>query len=427
MAAGKALAAGAISAKVVALTEGVIKAMLLTKLKNLAIVLVLATTFAGTGTIVAVSQKAGAQAEQKNTTDAERQPSPAPSPQSSPPKTGEKEQRDAPGDPKPTPEAKQVRTDIYGDPLPPGAIVRMGTVRFQHESLVTSVAFAPDGKTLVSAGRDKTVRLWEVPGGKEIRQFQRQHDQPGVEGHEVAFSPDGKTLVSACGDIARLWDTASGKEIHQFKEHQDVVFSVAFSPDGKTLASAGNDKTVRLWEVASGKEIRQFQRNLVRSVVFSPDGKTLASAGVDNIVRLLDVDSGKEIRQFQGRSAAFSPDGKTLATVLDIAMLKASADGGAGRLRRGSSELDVDAQKPVRLWDVASGKEISQFRGHMAAFSPDGKTLATVCYGEHVAGILRITYDEVRCGMWPAARKSASSRDIRAGSLLWPSHRMASW
>ena len=145
---------------------------------------------------------------------------------------------------------KRVRTDLYGDPLPPGAIARMGTVRFRHEDEVWSVAFSPDGKTVVTASRDNMVRLWEAASGKEIRQFQGH--QGGVS--SVVFSPDGKTVATASHDrTLRLWEVASGKELRQFQGHRGWVTSVAFSPDGKMMVSAGGDDTVRLWDVATGK------------------------------------------------------------------------------------------------------------------------------------------------------------------------------
>ena len=143
---------------------------------------------------------------------------------------------------------KELCKDIYGDPLPPGAIARMGKIRRPDKSWVTCVVFSPDGKTLASASYDKTVRLWEVASSKEIRQFQGQQDRV----KSVAFSPDGKMLASAGWDkTVRLWDIASGKETHKLKGHNLPITAVVFSPDGKKLASASGDKTVRLWDWAS--------------------------------------------------------------------------------------------------------------------------------------------------------------------------------
>src|SRR5436305_1446927 len=71
----------------------------------------------------------------------------------------------------------------------------------------------------------------------------------------VAYSPDGKTLVSASDDMTiKLWDVQTGKEQSTLKGHTDRVMWVAYSPDGKTLASASGDNTIKLWDVATGKE-----------------------------------------------------------------------------------------------------------------------------------------------------------------------------
>ena len=223
-----------------------------------------------------------------------------------------------------------------------------------------SIHFSPDGKTLASGSRDKTVRLWDVASGKSIATLSGHSDYV----RSVHFSPDGKMLASGNSDnTVRLWDVASGQSIATLSGHTNWVWSVHFSPDGKTLASGSGDNTVRLWDVASGQSIATLSGHTesVYSVHFSPDGKTLASGSDDKTVRLWDVASGKSIATLSGHtepviSVHFSPDGKTLA----------------------SGSWD----KTVRLWDVASRKSIATLSGHTESvlsvhFSPDGKTLAS--------------------------------------------------
>ncbi len=114
----------------------------------------------------------------------------------------------------------------------------------KHKGRVNIVSFSPDGKTLATASDDKTVKLWNVVSGREIKTLSGHQ----YEVNSVSFSPDGKTLATASDDhTVKLWDVASGTQLKSLTGHQYPVNSVSFSPDGKTLASASRDNTVKLW------------------------------------------------------------------------------------------------------------------------------------------------------------------------------------
>jgi RNA polymerase sigma factor (sigma-70 family) len=253
-----------------------------------------------------------------------------------------------------------VRTDTLGDPLPPGALARMGTLRLYHCAQLTRLVFSPDSKTLASAGLSGEVRLWEAATGKETRTL-TGHKEP-VSG--VVFSPDGKRLLSACSfePSIQVWETGTGKELHRFRADAGGVTAIALSRDGKLLASAGADFSIRLWDMTHWKELRHLTGHSARivSLAFTPDGKALISGSEDRTIRTWDVDKGREVRVLTVPAPGLddvklSPDGKVLAS-------RHYSDGS------------------IRLWDAADGKLLRRLRAPQVwdvAFSPDGKGLAT--------------------------------------------------
>jgi WD40 repeat protein len=281
------------------------------------------------------------------------------------------------------------RADRYGDPLPEGALARLGTIRFRDGNFLTGASLSPDAKILAVASQRGTVRLWDAATGKEIRRF--DVGQFGVT--FLAYTPDGSGLVvGGFGGPIRLWEAATGKELRNFQVPQNQAGPLAFSADGKVLA-VGNQGVnnqqkplVYAWDVNTGKLITQCEtlHNQNVRVAVSPDGKVLASWGnyinftptpggdrsaeMQRVqtVQLWDLATGKELRQVRDDSgyaigaAAFAPDCKTLVTV-----------GGNG--------------STLTMWDAATGKQLRRFagRGGLGTFltsSPDGKTLAAGSY-----------------------------------------------
>jgi RNA polymerase sigma factor (sigma-70 family) len=368
--------ASSLSQEAIILAEGMMKAMLITRLQWIAAFVLLASLLGGGAAMLGSHVLAPRVVEA-----AELEPAPL--------------------------------TDLHGDPLPPGALARVGTVRFRHNYRSRSLVFSPGGKTLADSTAG-VVNLFDVANGKAERKTCALgfHAPEGA----AAFAADGTILAAGSGrwdaksgsasHTVELWDVTTGKVLHGFVGHQEGVTVIAFSRDVKMLASADLGGTIRVWEIARRKAICTWAGKRAHSLVFSPDGNILAAGYLDGVIGLWDMAKGQEVRQLPIKPAlvqippaiAFSPDGKTLASgsydklirIWDVAKGTAvqTLTGSTGPVSAvafspdGKTLASGDADSAVLLWDVGTGKkthslDVQNGPATALAFSPDGKTLAS--------------------------------------------------
>jgi RNA polymerase sigma factor (sigma-70 family) len=280
-----------------------------------------------------------------------------------------------------------------------------------------SMAISPDSKTVALGTNSEYVQLWDLASGKELFSECKGHESKVFQ---LAFSPDRKTLVSANsvyrqGQIL-LWDWASGQRLRVLPEN---AHALSFSPDGKRLATltvfrGENDvRSVPIWDVASGKKVilnAVPDANQVRALIFSPDGQKLytldqSSDPQNYAVRHWNLATGKQDREWimphkirPGPVPVLAADGKTVyaydhkgdISIIDVDLGRERVLASPERVWSMTPSPDgrvlasgMDAKIPVvRLWEVATVKEICFLNGHEArvfamAWSPDGRLLAT--------------------------------------------------
>ena len=245
-----------------------------------------------------------------------------------------------------------------------------------HKAIINDVIFTRDGRYLVSASNDKTIRVWDVRTGGISRVIRGQIGA-GDDGkiYAAALSPDnewlavGGFMATYTGSNAqevgaiRLYHFPTGRLAGLLKGHGSVVDSLAFSPDSRFLASGSSDKTVRVWEVSRKRAVHTLEehKNDIYALAWFPDGKRLISGSDDHTLMIWDPKTGQRLKTLTGhgdrvRSVAVSPDGRHIVSGSD--------------------------DKTLRLWDGRSGAFVKVLAEQnqtvdSLSFSPDGREILT--------------------------------------------------
>ena len=231
-----------------------------------------------------------------------------------------------------------------------------------HEQGITSCAFSPNGRLVLTASLDRTLRLWDTIQGTQVTTIATDD-----EVRACALSPDGRRVLSGSknGDLC-LWDIETGARLARFQGHSSPIVSCAFSPDGTEVVSGSIDRTVKLWNAIedSHSGTARGHEGRVCAISFSRDGRSVASAGEDGTVRTWDAESGLADRVLVGHGHAvqaceFSFDGRYL--------------------------LSADERGGVKQWDLGNGVEhasqkvlTSNSPMRTSVFSPDSRAVVFV-------------------------------------------------
>jgi RNA polymerase sigma factor (sigma-70 family) len=422
---------GAVSSQVVALANGVIKAMLLTKLK-LSAAIVLTVTMLASGVGWGARQMGGAvsadaqllvieevqTAKQKQANLAPEEPTP----------------KSFRPDLLPATQAAKGQGggfDLFGDPLPNGVLFRLGTTRLRHGAGVVAVRFAPGDRLIASAGYEWRFRLWDPNSAKEVYEGSLKtgatalafssrgtfvatgtrdgdidvwtvpegrnkfasnkfaYTMPKKQIIQLAFAEQSNYLISVTGDGTVTWrDLAKEISVADWR-HRAPITKAAFSPDMRTLAVASNDGSIHLLEPKSGKTLATLddRRQIIADLAFSPDGATLAWSA-NGTIHFWDTAKAREIGMTEEVAAqyfalAFSKDGKQIFAGDGLGRLKEFDVASAKETKQlthyfgtilslavshdGKRLLAGGMDNTVHLWDLAQGEEMHTGQGHEGA------------------------------------------------------------
>ena len=289
-------------------------------------------------------------------------------------------------------------------------------VLMRHKSLVISVAFGPDGRSLLSVD-PYAAKLWQLPAtlkcdGAEVslkESLALDHAKTGSFAKEGALlSPDGQFIVLTGSEGVQVHDAHTGAIKFKLGDGAARTRGAALSPDGKLIVTASADGDARVWDSGTGSLLRTLKGRSdvpLNATSFSPDGKLIVTVSDPrfNVVAVWDAGTGRRLGEnLRGQSASFSPDSKSVLTVSGGDVGRVS-DVSAGRAVAELQELSgavthlafgddgqrivaVTSDRKVGVWEAASGRSLArrEYAGDIKTLtlSPDGKRIATTAEGD---------------------------------------------
>jgi WD40 repeat protein len=275
-----------------------------------------------------------------------------------------------------------------------------------HAGSVAAVAVTPDGRWAVSASSDKTLKVWDLHTGAEIRTLSGQyrlgdmvvtHDgrravssaartgilqvwdlKNGIEIQTlqgegdwirtVAVSPGAGVVVSVSHGVIRVWDLEAGIEARAMPSHGGQVDAVAISPDGQRAVSGGHDGSLKVWDLESGTAVKTLagHGDWVTAVAITPDGRRAVSAARDNNLKLWDLETSAEVLTMSGHGRTLIPHTGDSVNAVAITPDGRQAVSGAN-------------DGTLRVWDLRTGVQLATLSGHggpvfAVAITPDGRS-----------------------------------------------------
>jgi WD40 repeat protein len=371
-------------------------------------------------------------------------------------------------------EAGPPKLDRLGDPLPPGAIARFGSVRLRHGQEPLGLGFSYDGKMLGSiAATADAIRLWDVATGKELHRLEMTatlaafardgsilvvdenrvkvwipagntvRDLPEKTLDEnpqaVAVHPDGRSFVVGLSQKLLQIDIQTGKPLRELNYPPGQSgMRLVFSPDGRWLAGAGQKTGVWLWDLRSGKRVRTYRSDFdLPEFTFSPDGGRIVIMA--DKMQVFSCDSEEPIDEFKApeivlQNPRFSKDGNLIfGLTADGNFYQVNAKTGEASPTDGSLDAGIrppmaiapdgvlaagaDESGGIHIWDPKSGKEVEVDRLpplHDPGFSRDGKTVFCLASDGRIHGFETATGKKLSTIELPVDEESQLTWDPRS-------------